>query len=161
MTASSASRASRPAVSRSDEAIGKLRGEPGTKVDITIHREGVEELLEYTVTRDIIKIDSVPYAFMLDGDVGYVRVARFARTTADELTASLDELEDAGMRSLIIDLRSNPGGLLTQAVDVSDIFLDTGELIVSTKGRMQGAEPELPRAHSRPVRFATSRSSSW
>jgi carboxyl-terminal processing protease len=134
-----------------DEAISKLRGEPGTKVDITIRREGVEEFLEYTVTRDIIKIDSVPYATILDGDVGYVRVARFSRTSAEELSAKLDELEQAGMKSLILDLRSNPGGLLTQAVDVSDIFLDTGELIVSTKGRMQGQDQSF---HARtPARF--------
>ena len=134
-----------------DEAITKLRGEPGTKVDITIRREGVDDLLEYTVTRDIIKIDSVPYSMLLDGDVGYIRVARFARTSADELSARLDELEDGGMKSLILDLRSNPGGLLTQAVDVSDIFLDTGELIVSTRGRMQGQNQSF---HARtPARF--------
>lgn len=119
-----------------DGAIDKLRGEPGTKVDITIAREGVEDFLDYTVTRDIIKIDSVPYAFMIDDRVGYVRVSRFSRTTADELRAKLDELEAAGMKELVIDLRSNPGGLLSQAVDVSDIFLDTGELVVSTRGRV-------------------------
>jgi carboxyl-terminal processing protease len=135
-----------------DEAITKLRGEPGTKVNITIRREGLEELLDYTVTRDIIKIDSVPYAVLLDGDVGYVRVARFSRTSAEELSAKLDELEEAGMKSLVLDLRSNPGGLLTQAVDVSDIFLDTGELIVSTRGRMQGQNQSF---HARtPARFS-------
>jgi carboxyl-terminal processing protease len=123
-----------------DEAIKKLRGEPGTKVSITIRREGLDELLDYTVTRDIIKIDSVPYAFVMDGDVGYVRIARFSRTSAEELENKLDELQDQGIKSLVIDLRSNPGGLLTQAVEVSDIFLDTGELIVSTRGRIQGQE---------------------
>ena len=123
-----------------DEAIKKLRGEPGTKVSITIRREGVDELLDYTVTRDVIKIDSVPYAFIMGDGVGYVRISRFSRESADELRARLDDLEAQGMKSLVIDLRSNPGGLLTQAVDVSDIFLDTGELIVSTKGRMQGQE---------------------
>ena len=75
-----------------DEAIGKLRGEPGTKVDITIRIEGVEDFLEYTVTRDIIKIDSVPYAVMLEDGVGYVRIARFSRTSTEELTAALDDL---------------------------------------------------------------------
>jgi carboxyl-terminal processing protease len=121
-----------------DEAIKKLRGDPGTKVDITVRREGVEELLEYTVTRDIIRIDSVPYAMLLEGGVGYVRLSRFSRTSADELNARLDELDGDGMTSLVLDLRSNPGGLLTQAVDVTDIFLDTNELVVSTKGRMNG-----------------------
>lgn len=135
----------------SDEAVKKLRGEPGTKVNITIRREGADEPLDYTVTRDIIRIDSVPYAFMLDDGVGYVRVARFSRTSADELSERLDELDGQGMRGLILDLRSNPGGLLSQAVDVSDIFLDTGELIVSTKGRIKEQNQEF---HARtPARY--------
>ncbi len=121
-----------------DGAIKLLRGEPGTEVTITILREGVEDLLDYTVTRDIIKIDSVPYSFMVDDGVGYVRVSRFSRTTADEIREALSALEDQGMKSLVLDLRSNPGGLLSQAVDVSDIFLDRGELVVSTKGRLKG-----------------------
>ena len=118
-----------------DGAIEKLRGEPGTKVGITIRREGIDEPLDYTVTRDIIKIDSVPYAFLV-GDVGYARIARFSRTTADELREKLSDLRDRGMTSLVLDLRSNPGGLLAQAVDVTDVFLDSDELIVSTRGRM-------------------------
>jgi len=135
----------------SDEAVKKLRGDPGTKVNITIRRGGVSEPLEYTVTRDTIRIDSVPYAFMMDDDIGYVRVSRFSRTTADELDERLSELEAAGMKGLILDLRSNPGGLLSQAVDVSDIFLDTGELIVSTKGRIREQNQEF---HARtPARY--------
>ncbi|MBM3149934.1 MAG: S41 family peptidase, partial [Chloroflexi bacterium] len=120
-----------------DDAIKELRGAPGTKVGITIQRQGIDDLLEYTVTRDIIKVDSVPYAFVLDGGVGYVRISRFARTTTEELTKRLAELESRGMKGLIVDVRSNPGGLLTQAVDLSDVFLDTGELVVSTKGRLE------------------------
>ncbi len=135
-----------------DEAIATLRGEPGTKVAITIHREGLEDLLEYTVTRDIIRIDSVPYAFIMDGDVGYVRISRFARTTADELSERLDDLEGEGMRSLIVDLRSNPGGLLSQAVDVSDVFLEAGELVVSTRGRLREQNKEFYAR--RPARFS-------
>ena len=125
-----------------DEAVKLLRGAPGTQVSITVRREGVEDFLEYTVTRDIIKIDSVPYSFMLDGGVGYVRISRFARTTADEIGEALTELEGQEMKSLILDVRSDPGGLLSQAVDVSDIFLDTGELIVSTKGRLKNQNTE-------------------
>jgi carboxyl-terminal processing protease len=135
-----------------DEAIKVLRGKPGTKVSISVHREGLENLLEYTVTRDIIRIDSVPYAFLMDGDVGYVRISRFARTTAEELSQRLDDLEGEGMRSLIVDLRSNPGGLLSQAVDVSDVFLDAGELVVSTRGRLREQNKEF---HARtPARFS-------
>ncbi|MBD3367678.1 MAG: PDZ domain-containing protein [Candidatus Eisenbacteria bacterium] len=126
-----------------DEAIEKLRGEPGTDVDITIRREGVEEPLDYTVTREIIRIDSVPYAFMMDDGVGYVRISRFSRTTAEELRESLGQLRDQGMERLVLDLRSNPGGLLSQAVDVTDVFLETGELIVSTKGRISEQNQEF------------------
>lgn len=137
-----------------DQAIGQLRGEPGTKVNITIQREGVDDLLDYTVTRDIIKIDSVPYAFMLDGGVGYVRVSRFARTTTDELTAKLEELDAQGMTGLIVDVRSNPGGLLTQAVDLSEVFLDAGELVVSTKGRLADQNQQFKA--STPARYPKS-----
>ncbi len=126
-----------------DEAILKLRGEPGTKVDITIYREGLDENLDYTVTRDIIRIDSVPYALLMDDDIGYVRVSRFSRTTATELEAKLDVLDAQGMRGLVLDLRSNPGGLLSEAVDVSDVFLSAGELVVSTRGRLKEQNKEF------------------
>ncbi len=126
-----------------DQAILKLRGEPGTKVGITIYREGLDENLEYTVTRDIIRIDSVPYAFLMEDDIGYVRISRFSRTTVTELEAQLDELDAQGMRGLLVDLRSNPGGLLSEAVDVSNVFLDTGELVVSTRGRINEQNKEF------------------
>ena len=126
-----------------DQAILKLRGEAGTKVNITIYREGLDENLEYTVTRDIIRIDSVPYAFLMEDDIGYVRISRFSRTTATELEAQLDELDTQGMRGLVVDLRSNPGGLLSEAVDVSNVFLDTGELVVSTRGRVKEQNKEF------------------
>ena len=126
-----------------DQAILKLRGEPGTKVNITIYREGVDGNLDYTVTRDIIRIDSVPYAFMMDDRIGYVRISRFSRTTARELEEKLDRLDSEGMRGLVVDLRSNPGGLLSEAVDVSDVFLDSGELVVSTRGRISEQNKEF------------------
>ena len=92
----------------SREAVKLLRGKPGTKVNITIHRPGTEAPLPFTITRDIIKIESVPYAFMID-DIGYIRVQNFARSTKDELKGKLDELTQAGMKGLILDLRFNPG----------------------------------------------------
>ena len=119
----------------SSDAVELLRGEPGTKVTITIRREGRDEPFPLTITRDIIQVDSVSYAFMID-DIGYIRVANFSRTTTEELAEKLYELEDRGARGLILDLRWNPGGLLEAANGVSELFLDDGDLIVYTKGRL-------------------------
>ncbi|MBT7311701.1 S41 family peptidase [bacterium] len=117
------------------DAIELLRGEPGTEVTITIAREGVDDF-EVTIERAIIKVESVPYAFMID-DIGYIRIQNFSRTTADELHTKLDELALEKPRGLILDLRFNPGGLLSAACEVSDMFLDPKDLIVYTKGRLQ------------------------
>jgi carboxyl-terminal processing protease len=120
----------------SREAVKLLRGKAGTNVNIMIKRPGVETALPFTITRDIIKIDSVPYAFMID-DIGYIRIGNFARTTKDEVRAKLDELTAAGMKGLILDLRFNPGGLLDAAQGVSELFLEKDNLIVFTKGRLR------------------------
>jgi carboxyl-terminal processing protease len=120
----------------SREAVKLLRGKAGTQVNITIQRPGTEAPLPFTITRDIIKIESVPYGFMLD-DIGYVRVQNFARSTKDELRIKLDELTAAGMKGLILDLRFNPGGLLDAAQGVSELFLPKDDLIVFTKGRLR------------------------
>ncbi len=120
----------------SREAVKLLRGPPGTKASILIGRPGVEKPIPLTITRDIIKIESVPYGFMM-GDIGYIRVQNFARTTKDELRKKLDELTAAGMRGLILDLRFNPGGLLDAAQGVSELFLEHEEMVVFTKGRLQ------------------------
>ena len=123
---------------KSSDAVKVLRGPKGSQVNIGIKRPGREKVMPFEITRDIIKIESVPYAFMLDEDagVGYVRISNFARTTRDELEDKMEELEDQGMTSLIIDLRTNPGGLLQAAKDVSEMFLEKGDLIVYTKGRL-------------------------
>lgn len=129
----------------SDDAVKKLRGPKGTKVTISIAREGVEGLLDYTITRDIIELHSVPYAFMMPGTdgIGYVRCAQFMKTTTDDLEAALQKLEAQGMKGLVLDLRRNPGGLLDQAVSVSDLFLDKGEMITFTKGRKRSASNDF------------------
>ena len=123
---------------RSSEAVKALRGPKGSQVTIGIKRPGREKVLPFTITRDIIKVESVPYAFMLDEDagIGYVRISNFARTTRDELEDKLDELEAQGMHKLVLDLRTNPGGLLQAAKDVSEMFLEKGDLIVYTQGRL-------------------------
>lgn len=119
----------------SEDAVKLLRGPEGSQVTIKIRREGVEELLEYTITRAIIKLKSVPYKYVTDGDIGYVKIAQFSKRTSHELAAAVDSLEGVGINGLVVDLRGNPGGLLDQAVEVSDLFLDEGEMITYTKGR--------------------------
>jgi carboxyl-terminal processing protease len=117
------------------EAVQKLRGQKGTDVTITIQREGEPELLDYSITRDVIKIKSVPFATMIDDELGYVRVAAFSDDTGKELRSTLRDLEAEGMQKLIVDLRRNTGGLLTQAIEVTEQFVEPGQTIVSTKGR--------------------------
>lgn len=116
------------------QAIAKLRGKEGTEVHFKVHREGVEKPIEYAVTRAIIEIESVRYAFKI-GDIGYIRVVNFAQDTADELQGRLKELESQNIKGLILDLRYNPGGLLRAARDVSQLFLESGKKIVYTRGR--------------------------
>lgn len=120
----------------SDQAVKLLRGEPGTRVSLKIRREGAPAALPFTITRDIIRVESVPYAFMI-GDVGYVRIQNFSRTTGSELRTKLEDLEKQGAKGVMLDLRWNPGGLLTAAKEVGELFLDRGKLLVFTKGRLQ------------------------
>jgi carboxyl-terminal processing protease len=119
------------------DAVDKLRGPKGTKVAITIVRERFEQPIELTIIREEIPLYSVPYAFMLDEDqgVGYIFIRNFAETTADEFAGKLAFLSGKGMKSLVLDLRSNPGGAIDPAIKISDEFLPRGTLIVSVKGR--------------------------
>lgn len=122
----------------SDNVVSHLKGPRGTTVNITIERPGVRDPLQIGIERDEIPMITVPYAFEVKPGIGYVKIDRFSESTADELGAKLQELE--GISGLILDLRDNPGGLLNQAIAVSDFFLPRGELIVSTKGRAEGSE---------------------
>jgi len=117
------------------EAVRKMRGEPGTKVKIRILRIKPQEVKEIEVVRAIIKVESVKGAAILEDHIGYVRIVQFNEPTAEALQKSLDELAAKGMNALILDLRNNPGGLLVSAVDVSQKFLKRDAKIVSTKGR--------------------------
>ena len=119
------------------DAVKRLRGEPGTKVTISIVREGLTEPRAYTITRDVIKIKSVKSKAMGDG-IAYVKLIQFQQDTSVELEKALQaaQKEKGGLRGLVLDLRNNPGGLLDQAVKVSDEFIDSG-LIVYTDGRIE------------------------
>lgn len=119
------------------EAVKKMRGPKGEAVVISVFREGETDPMDFTLVRDIIPIESVRYMTVQSG-YGYVRITNFQENTSDDLNTALKDLErgKTPMKGLVLDLRDNPGGLLNQAVDVSDVFLDAGN-IVSIKGRLE------------------------
>lgn len=116
------------------DAVEKMRGLKGSKVTLTILRENTPEPLTFTLVRDIIKIQSVK-SKMLDQGIGYIRVTQFQEHSSRDLDKALKKLKEEKMQSLILDLRNNPGGLLTSAVEISEEFLEPGKLIVFIKGR--------------------------
>ncbi|MBN1906891.1 MAG: S41 family peptidase [Deltaproteobacteria bacterium] len=119
----------------STEAVKLIRGPKGSTVKITISRKGVDKPLVFNLTRDVIPLQSIR-SYRLDHEIGYLRITNFQGNTTEELIAALDKLEkEKPVKGLILDLRDNPGGLLTQAIGVSDVFLESGG-IVSTKGRI-------------------------
>lgn len=130
------------------DAVKELRGEPGTSVTITVARPSLSKPKEITLTRAIIKVDTVKdidgrRAFPLSEDgIGYVRLTQFGEQTTSELQDALKKLKAQGMKGLILDLRNNPGGLLDQAVKVCELFVPRGQLIVSTEGKGAQAKYE-------------------
>ncbi len=130
-----------------DQVMKGLKGPKGTKVSVTIVRPGEKDLLDYEIIRDVIPFYSVDVSFMLNDDVGYINVTRFAETTNAEMLSALQKLKGLGMKRLVLDLRFNPGGYLDQAVKMADLFLDgdpaTGRReIVYTKGRRPDFDEE-------------------
>lgn len=131
------------------EAVRLMRGAPGTEVAITVMRESFERPKEFILKREVIKIKSVKSKTLEEG-FGYVRVTQFQERTANDLERALNDLRktsNGNIRGLIIDLRNNPGGLLDQAVEVADLFLEEG-LIVYTKGREADAQMEFSARRS-------------
>lgn len=137
------------------EAVKKLRGEPGTDVNISFLRPATGQVSDHSLTRSIIKVDTVKdingqRQFPLgEGNIGYVRVSQFGEHTTSEFQDALKKLDKQGMEGLIIDLRNNPGGLLDQAIKMCDIFLKGGQLIVSTEGRSPRMQAEQYKASGR------------
>ncbi len=136
-----------------DDVFKLLRGPAGSTVEVTVVRDGEPEPVKFSIERAKIPIESVPYAYMIRPGVGYVRITRFAATTGEELEKALATLHAAGMKSLVIDLRANAGGLLNQAVDVLDQIVPSDKLLVYTVGRIPSAN-ERYRSTERP-RVAT------
>ena len=128
---------------KNDQAVKSLRGQAGTKVTLTVRRTGIAEPIKYTLTRAQIHIRSVPPGTLFDGGVGYISLNPVSETSADELQQEIAAMKSKGMKSLVLDLRYNPGGLLDQGVKVSDLFLDAKQEIVATRGRARGSTKEF------------------
>ena len=129
------------------DAMKLLRGQPGTKVSIACQREGVTGFLDFTIVRDTIKIKAVPYAGKVAPEIGYVRLADFSKVARSELESAIDSLfNKEGVKKLIFDLRSNPGGYLQEGYEVSDLFLPPGKLVVVAKGRKPESKREFVAA---------------
>jgi carboxyl-terminal processing protease len=126
----------------SDQAVRRLRGPKGTAVGISLKRSGYEKLIDLQVTRDEIHIPTVPSAFMLDATTGYVKLREFGENTDQELGQALKALSGRGMKRLVLDLRSNPGGALDQAIRVANRFLPRGDMIVYTRGRVPNSDQD-------------------
>ncbi len=117
-----------------NQAIHKLKGKKGTKVNVTVYRRGVPKLLHFTITRDIIPMYSLDIAYMVNKNLGYIKLNKFSATTYEEFDKAVKKLKKEGMKKLILDLRGNPGGYLDAAIRVADEFLPKGKIIVFTKG---------------------------
>ena len=128
-----------------DDAVNKLRGKIGTDVTVAIEREGVPDLMDYTITRAEIIVHAVPYYGMVTPDIGYIKLATFSDKTTSDVENALRSLQKQGMKKLILDMRYNPGGLLNQAIEISELFLKPGNVIVSTRGRTQKTESAARR----------------
>lgn len=124
------------------QAVSRLKGHKGTPVNISIRRRGYEGFIEMKVVRDEVNITTVRGAFMIDQETGYVKLAEFSETSDKELETALEQLAAKGMKRLMFDLRDNPGGLLDQAIRISNRFLPKGDLIVYQRGRVPNSDQD-------------------
>jgi carboxyl-terminal processing protease len=118
-----------------DQAVALLRGKPGTSVDVRMRRPGLDDPIPFTLTREVVQLKAVPFALLVEPGIGYVPLQSVLGSSTEEMRAAMDSLRGEGMRSVIVDLRGNPGGLLDQGIEVSDLFLAKGSSIVETRGR--------------------------
>lgn len=125
---------------KNKDVVSKLRGKGGTKVTISILRRGTSKELPFTITRGKIPIHSLETSYMLDKEIGYIRISRFAATTYEEYLNAFHKLKQEGMKKLVLDLRGNPGGYLTAAINLSDEFLPKNKMIVYTQGKARPKE---------------------
>jgi len=133
------------------DAVKKLRGKAGESVNITVLRESEKKLLEFKIVRDIIKIQDIKSARILEDGIGYIRLIEFRENTSTDIDKALEKLKKSGMNALILDLRNNPGGLLESAVEVTEKFIPKGNLVLSTKGRIASQNMEFFSQYNHPV----------
>jgi len=126
----------------SDQAVRRLKGPKGTFVSIGVRRKGLDDLIPMDVMRDEITIPAVTAYFMVDAETGYVRIDDFAEHTEEELSNALERMTEKGMKRLVLDLRSNPGGQLDQAIRMVNLFIPRGAMIVYTRGRVPNADQD-------------------
>lgn len=130
------------------EAVRRLRGPPGSRVRIRVLRQPANEFLTFDIERANIEVATVKDGRILEDGIAYVRVTQFSEPTAEALRKELDRLQKEGMRALVMDLRNNPGGLLSSAIDVAQLFLERNQVIVSTRGR-HPSQTKVYRSRSR------------
>ncbi len=135
------------------DVVGKLRGEKGTSVTLKILRQTEKELREFQLMREVIRVSSVKGTRILGDGIGYIRITQFSEPTAKALDEALQKLTTNGLHALVLDLRNNPGGLLTSAIEVSERFLKKGDMVVFTRGRggvqkQDAARARLARSHT-------------
>lgn len=135
-----------------EDVFKLLKGPTGTTVEVDIERPEVADLMHFSIERAKIPIESVPYSYMIKPGIGYVRIIRFAQTTGEELEKAIVNLRAQGMKNLLIDLRSNSGGLLNQAVDVLDQLVPEDRKLVYTRGRIQSSNMDY---------YSTDRRGKW
>jgi carboxyl-terminal processing protease len=133
------------------EMVKKLRGEPGTKVTIVVWRQKDEKLHTFTIEREIINVEDIKEARILEDQIGYLKIVEFREDTLIELDKVLKDLKDEGLKSLILDLRNNPGGLLDKAIEVSERFLSQGAEVVKIRGRKTKRDIEYKADYGDPV----------
>ena len=125
------------------ECVSMLKGAPGTRVTVRVYRRKTDAFQEFTLTREIIRIPSLRGVRIIDGKFGYLRITNFSNPTAADLDKVLAEFAEKNVKGIIIDLRNNPGGLLSAAIEVCSRFLKKGELVVYTEGRSARAKQEF------------------
>jgi len=134
---------------KNTEDISKiLKGQPGTEVKLVLKRDGVDKPIEKNIMREEIKVKSVPHYDMLNKEVGYIKLNQFTDKCTEEVQTAFKELKEKGMKAVVLDLRGNPGGLLNEAVSLSNLFIEKGQLVVSTKGKVKEWEKSYKAANT-------------